>query len=129
MSDCHLVLSDSELASATCDAHTLRLRFAVMQVVSAPHPPAQPQGYISGVTLVLHDAVVKHIDGPLIGRISRGEVICNGQPIASLSLQDRWAGTLIVNLQGSGRFQFEAQGSALTITTDGPVQVRESYAC
>lgn len=129
MNDLCLLLSDSELASAQREARTLRLRFAVMPVGWARHTNAQPEGYITGVTLVLDDADIQRSEGAPIGRISEGRVTCDGVTVPRLSLQGHWAGRVIVTLQGGQRFQLEAAGAALTIMTDGPVQVRESYAC
>jgi hypothetical protein len=127
-----LALADSELARATVSSDTLQLRFAAMpvtQVASDADRRRPPSGYIVGVTLTLHDAVIIRSDGPLIGRVSSGDVTFDDLPLTLLTLHGCWTGQLRIMLQGGDRFQLEATGRRLSIATDAPVQVRESYAC
>lgn len=129
----HLLLADSEVGSLRWIGHDLALRLSAAHVVTPPAATAAgagtDTGYRTGVWLVLGAAHVVHETGPVLGRITEGQVRHAAQRLQPLTLPGEWRGEILLTLEGAHRFALTVAARSLHITLDAGGQWQTSYAC
>ncbi|WP_293999879.1 hypothetical protein [Sphaerotilus sp.] len=121
---------DSELAGLTADTPTtLRLRLAAAHCHRADDGLV---GYLRPVELVFHAATWQG-DGPALGGIAEGHLLCGGQPLGlvgqGLPLPLDCHGAVVCHLRLISGTVLQITAGRVVVQPGEDARFRESFAC
>ena len=126
-----LVFADSEVASVTATARTIRLRFSAAHVIRCDiADDSKPiEGFARGVELLLADASLDETEGELIGSLAQGRIKIDGEWSSSLALPSSTQGHVTLELAFANQSSLTLVASGIECRYEDEPNFSESLFC